>query len=850
MPYVEGSDLATILKEHTKLTVPRALRISRGVVSGLVSAHAADVVHRDLKPANIMIDTDDEPMLMDFGIARSAGGPGRAALPPKDMRGVDLRRTAALAASSTMAGAIVGTVAYMAPEQARGVAVDQRADIYAFGLILYDMLVGGRRSEKALSAIDELQARMQKAPPPPRTIDPLIPEAVDAIVRRCLEPDPENRFQTTVELESAFAALDEQGNPIPVELPRARWPAVVVGVLLTALLGGAAWWAGRPQAAKEPVSVLIANFTNETGDPVFDGVVEEALALGIESASFVTIYPRREALRIAATIKPGAPLNEETARLVALREGVSLVLTGEVSADGAGYSISTRVLEGDGEHPKELYRLAVEAPDKNSVLDAVGRMAGEVREQLGDNAVPRAGPAANETFTAASIEAARAYTTAQEFQVAGKLEDAIQQYGQALKLDPEMGRAYAGLAAQYANLGRRDEAESNYQQALARIDRMTDREKFRTRGSYYLFARKPDLAAKEFTSLVHAYPADSSGLSNLALAAFYQRDMAQALEQGRRAAAIFPRNVLRRSNVALYAMYAGQFEDAIKAADAVHEINPNHVKAFLTKGLSLLALGRAPEATDAFQKLAATGDAGASFAAAGLADLAQYEGRLTDAAAILENGIAANLAVKNAASAASKRVALAQVQLAQNDRARAASSAELAVQESESDTIRACAGFVLAAAARMPQAEDLAKKLVNRLENDAQAYGWLIRAEIAMAAEEPRTAVEHARAAQKLADTWLGRVILGRAYLGLEAFPEAYSEFEAALKRRGEATSAFLDDVPTFRYLPPVHYYMGLAQLGLHSPAAAESFKTFLAIKQNGDEKGLVADARRRVEKR
>ncbi len=203
--------------------------------------------------------------------------------------------------------------------------------------------------------------------------------------------------------------------------------------------------------------------------------------------------------------------------------------------------------------------------------------------------------------------------------------------------------------------------------ALARLDRMTDREKYRTRGSYYLFARKPELAAQEFTALVKAYPADTSGLSNLALASFYQRDMAQALEQGRRAAAIFPNNVLRQSNVALYAMYAGQFEDAITASLEVHKLNPTHLKAFVARALSQLALGRFDEARATYEALGKTSAAGASFAAIGLADLAAAQGRFTDAARIWPRASLADDAAGFATPAAAKRVALAEVHLARGD---------------------------------------------------------------------------------------------------------------------------------------------------------------------------------------
>ncbi len=216
MPFVDGKDLATILKRATKLEVRRALRVARGIVSGLVSAHEAGVVHRDLKPANIMVGQDDEPTIMDFGIARSSGRDSQGTAPRRRSKLGDLGRPMGPLAGGTMAGAIVGTVEYMAPEQAKGQPVDQRADIYAFGLIFYDMLIGGRRSERAESAIAELERRMAEPPRAPRAVDPEIPHAIDAIILRCLAPDASKRFQTTAELQSALRRLDDNGRPLPI----------------------------------------------------------------------------------------------------------------------------------------------------------------------------------------------------------------------------------------------------------------------------------------------------------------------------------------------------------------------------------------------------------------------------------------------------------------------------------------------------------------------------------------------------------------------------------------------------------------------------------------------------------
>ena len=175
MPYVNGSDLATVLKREGRLAVPRALALARQIASGLVAAHEAGVVHRDLKPANILLDEEDHALITDFGIARSVSGPG----------------------GGTVVGTVVGTLDYMAPEQARAEATDHRADIYAFGWMLSDMLVGRRKVGNGESAIAELLDRLSKPAPSLRSVDPAIPQAIEDIVARCVQPDPALRYQRT-----------------------------------------------------------------------------------------------------------------------------------------------------------------------------------------------------------------------------------------------------------------------------------------------------------------------------------------------------------------------------------------------------------------------------------------------------------------------------------------------------------------------------------------------------------------------------------------------------------------------------------------------------------------------------
>ncbi len=214
MPFIEGRDLAHVLREEGRLPVARALQVTKQIAEGLVAAHEAAVVHRDLKPENVMIDADEQAVIMDFGISRS-----------ESTAGATITRTAT--------GKMVGTLEYMPPEQAGGQRTDHRADIYSLGLILYDMLAGRSRVAKAGTAISELTERLRTPPRPLPSAAPSVP-AVDAIIARCTQADPAKRYQTAAELLADLNLLGVDGQP----LRRARMLPVrlVVAAALVALL--------------------------------------------------------------------------------------------------------------------------------------------------------------------------------------------------------------------------------------------------------------------------------------------------------------------------------------------------------------------------------------------------------------------------------------------------------------------------------------------------------------------------------------------------------------------------------------------------------------------------------------
>ena len=849
MPYVEGTDLAHVLAERGTLPVRELLPFARHVAVGLAAAHQAGVVHRDLKPANIMIDGEKRALIMDFGIAggataidASAAGAGVGA------------QSHSIHAGATHLGVVMGTLEYMAPEQARGERVDHRADIYAFGLIVYRALVGVRLAPGATDALSDLTARMAAAPAPIRKFDATIPEALEAIVTRCLQPDPAARYQTTAELVGALNALDDDGVPLPAPpsfLSSWRFRAAAFGVVLA--VGTSAWFTGYfvrgPAAAgpRDPIAVLVGDVSNRTGEPVFDGVLEHALTVGVENASFISAYQRPSALRIARLLNAGNRLDETTARLVARREGIKIVLLGDIEKRGAGYALAVRGI--DPTSGKEVVASHSSARDRDGVLRAGDALATELRASLGDTS--RAD--AREAFSSASLEAVSAYIRAQELSTAGRDQDAIAQFRTATERDPGFGRAYGGWAMSLTRLGRRDEAKPLWKKALAAKDRMTERERYRMEGAYFtLVTRNYDKALDTYSALVKEYPADGAGHNNLAVGYFRRLEFAKATEEGSKVLAIYPASPLYRTNHALYAMYAGDFERAASDAQALVDQNQAAYDTYLPLAVSAMAAGQLAPARAAYERMAGVDVSGASLASLGLADIALFEGRTAEAARLLRAGIEKDRQDGNDAGIAAKQIVLADALGMQGDLKAAAASARaaLAIDKNETQIVPAVRWLLTTGGHETVAA--LGAELDNRLESQARAYGRVVAAQLALARGRRAEAVAALRDAQKLADLWLVRFNLGMAYLDAGYFAEALTEFDlCGGKRRGEGFAAFLDDVPTARYVSVLPYWTGRAHQGLGLAAEARAdYQRFLDRQAPDSVNPLVKDARARLRAR
>ena len=836
MEYIEGRDLASLLREKGKLAPKEAAEIIEQVCRGLEAAHAEGVIHRDLKPQNIMRDAQHRIVVMDFGVAHLADAAEiKPPTPPSE-------EAPTIQAQSfySRTGVLVGTPAYMSPEQALGKETDARSDIFAVGIIFFELLTG--KLPFQADSPEMLLKRTREKAKAVHEIDPTVPRSLSKIVERCLEPLRDFRYQTATEVRTHLDAW-----LAPPWRKAAKWVAAAAAVLLLVGTQIVVQRFGHKTATQHaPVSVLVADFKNDTGDPVFDGTLEPALGTALEGASFISSYSRTEAHRVAAQLQPGATmLDEPLARLVATREGIHNVVTGSVRKQGEKYYIQVRTV--DPLTGKVLVS-SESRSEKKDVLVVAAKLAARVRAALGD-AVPESVQLAQaETFTTRSLEAAHEYARAMNLESAGKYDDAINAFKRTIELDSGMGRAYVGIGGLLTNLGQQEEGEKYFKLALARIDDMSEREKYRTRGVYYLASRNTEKGLEELTKLVQLYPADEAGLWDLALAYFYRRDMSRALAEASRAMEIYPKNIPERNNLGLYAMYAGDFDSAIKEQRTVLGMNHAFLLGYVGLALSQLGQGNSTQASDTYRQLQGVNARGASFAAMGLADVALYEGRATNAIGILEKGVTIDVQNKFAEGAGRKLSALAEAYLLAGRPDQALAATRRALQISKGDGVRFGAARTYMQAGQPQKALAVANELGQSIQTDPQAYAKLIQGELELERGRPRDALRLFDEAKKLADTWMGRFDLGRAYVALEAFAEAGSELETCLKRRGEATALFLDEVPTYHVFPAVYYYLGRAQEGLKSPAAAESYKTFLGLKQNANRDPLAADARRRIQ--
>jgi tetratricopeptide (TPR) repeat protein/tRNA A-37 threonylcarbamoyl transferase component Bud32 len=838
MPWLQGEDLATILRRDTKLDVRTALRIVRDVAAGLAAAHEAGIIHRDLKPANIMV-LKDVAIIMDFGIARAAS----ATLPEARVIVAPAGFESTVNTESTAVGTTVGTVQYMAPEQAKAQDVDQRADIYSLGLIFLDALLGKRQKRSTdENAFDELKRRMENAPPLARTVDPSIPEAVEQFIARCVQPDPAARFQTSAGMVAALDLLDESGVPIPVRRVVGLPFLAAVITLSLALIAGT-WWYQRqliPDAPHDPMTVIIADFRNGTNDPTFDNSLVQIARRALAEASFIDAFDRSR-IRAGFGVEPPATLDQIAARELAVKQGASVVVSGAIERQGSSYGLTVRAVEAVS--GTVIAEESESAGSADQVLEAALALMARVRSALGDETSESAQLFAMRSVSASSLAVVGHYAAAMEAQATGRFEDARQSYQKAVDLDPTFGLGYQGLAVTTRNLGQPAESDRYITEAMRFLDGMTARERFATRGFYYRLKGDNQKCAAEYGSLLASYPADSVAHNQRAVCLAKLRNMREATSEMRQAVKMLPKHAGYRTNLALMTNLSGEFQ-AVEAE--VNEIDQPDARALLALAYSQIALGLPSEAANTYRKMSTMGAAGASYGASGLGDVAMFQGRFAEAARIFEEGATAEVAAKSPDRAAIKLTSLGFVHLAVGRKAAAIAAADRALTLGKSMPVRFLAARVYAEAGAFEKATALAKPLSMELAAEPQAHGKILEGQIALLRGNAREAITILTDANGLLDTWFGRFDLGRAYFAAGALTEADSEFDRSIDRRGEALS-LMDEGPTYGLFPIVYYHQGRVREAMKTAGFTAAYREYLKIRGESPEDPLLPEIRRRI---
>ncbi len=515
MELVEGETIASRLKRGP-LAVKTALLYASQILAALAEAHEKGIVHRDLKPGNIMLAKSGVKVL-DFGLAKS---------------GRDETQTA---------GAMVmGTPGYMAPEQRDGKPADQRSDIYSFGCVLYEMLTGSRVTS-------------QRKRIPSRKLD--------RIVSRCLEEEPGRRWQSVAELEPGLGSVTPGGN---------AWKTAAAAAAVLALATAAYFHFHRGRALAAQDTVVLADFVNNAGDPIFDGTLRQGLAIQLEESPFLKVMDDdqvRHDLRLM-NLQPGAHITDEVAHNVCVREGAAAIIAGAIASLGRSYVLTLTATTC--QDSKTLARQQIQAEDKEHILSALSVAAKGIRGKLGeslDSIQKQSRPM--EEATTASLEALQSYAAGRTELGLGRSLSAVRFYQRATQLDPNFASAYYRMGVAYEVAGDMARSAEYAKKAYALIDRVSEYERVEIIPYYYRATGELD----------------------------------KEIDAWKQAAREYPKNWVYHNQIALQYVDGGQFEEGLNEADEAIRLGADSEAPYRRQLDAYICLDRLPEARKVAEQL-------------------------------------------------------------------------------------------------------------------------------------------------------------------------------------------------------------------------------------------------------